>query len=374
MTIGDVVGLAIAGSVLSLHAASAIVAAYRQFSRDRLPPRSEPGVTIVRPLKGSDEYTRACLASTFELEHGNLEVIFCVASASDPVVPLVHSLIAEFPRADARLLIGNEWISDNPKLNNLVKGYAAASHDWVVFIDSNVILPRHAVAHLLAALDSDVALISSPPVGRLAVGWQALTECAILNSYQARWQSFADAVGEGFAQGKVLMFRRSWLEQAGGLRKLALEPAEDAAATKVTRATGHRVALVDRFFAQPVGERRLIDVWDRQARWASLRRASFPIHYACEVFSFPWIPALLAASAFETDADRFLAASAFLCTWYFVETLCSRAASWPERLHHRLIRDVLLPLAWVRGWLKKDFVWHGHSMSAGREPTITRVS
>ena len=60
---------------------------------------------------------------------------------------------------------------------------------------------------------------------------------------------------------------------AGGVRALAAELAEDAASTKIVRAAGLRVRLVDNPFQQPLGRRTLKEVWRRQTRWARLRRA-----------------------------------------------------------------------------------------------------
>ena len=48
-------------------------------------------------------------------------------SARDPTCPLVARLIAEHPAVPARLLIGDERISANPKLNNVLKGWRAAT-------------------------------------------------------------------------------------------------------------------------------------------------------------------------------------------------------------------------------------------------------
>jgi ceramide glucosyltransferase len=57
----------------------------------------------------------------------------------------------------------------------------------------------------------------------------------------------------GFAQGKTMLFRRDLLKSAGGIRALAFEAAEDAAATKLVRKTGLRVRVVDQPFPQPLG-------------------------------------------------------------------------------------------------------------------------
>ena len=54
---------------------------------------------------------------------------------NDPVIPLIRRLMAEHPKVPARLLVGDDRISINPKLNNLVKGWNAADHDWIVMAD-----------------------------------------------------------------------------------------------------------------------------------------------------------------------------------------------------------------------------------------------
>ena len=97
-----------------------------------------PPVSLVRPLCGVDNYATETLRSTFELDYPQYEILFCVADAADPVVGLIKDLIAAYPAVNARLLIGDERVSANPKLNNVVKGWRAASHDWVVIADSTV--------------------------------------------------------------------------------------------------------------------------------------------------------------------------------------------------------------------------------------------
>src|SRR5262252_2456894 len=91
--------------------------------RRKAPPRpgGYPPVSLVRPLCGLDNYATETLRSTFELDHPRCEILFCVAAANDAVVPLVKDLIAAHPVVDARLLIGDERLSANPKLNNVVK-------------------------------------------------------------------------------------------------------------------------------------------------------------------------------------------------------------------------------------------------------------
>src|SRR6185436_10073151 len=98
-------------------------------ARQLPPPDDAPPITIIRPVCGIDNFVEATLRSTFALDYPHYEILFCVASARDPVAGMVQRLIAEHPHVPARLLTGNERISANPKLNNVLKGWRAAAND-----------------------------------------------------------------------------------------------------------------------------------------------------------------------------------------------------------------------------------------------------
>lgn len=78
-------------------------------------------VTLVRPLCGLEPFSRRTIAASFAQDYPHYEVLFCVASAEDPVVPLAKEAIAAHPRVRARLLVGDDRISGNPKLNNMAR-------------------------------------------------------------------------------------------------------------------------------------------------------------------------------------------------------------------------------------------------------------
>jgi len=265
MTLVFLLALTICAILSFIHIVTVVVAVVRCRAQAPSPLRSyASSVTLIRPVCGVDNYCAETLRSSFGLDYGRYDILFCVASTKDPVIPLVERLIRDHPHIPARLLIGDERISQNPKLNNLCKGWEAATGEWVIIADSNVLMPRNYVQRLLAAWRQDTGLVCSPPIGCLPDGLWAEVECAFLNGYQARWQYFSDTMGFGFAQGKTMLWRRDELECAGGLRMLAQEMAEDAASTKVVRAAGKRVRLVDCPFGQPLGRRSFAEVWKRQ--------------------------------------------------------------------------------------------------------------
>jgi ceramide glucosyltransferase len=352
----------------STHLLTVALALYR-VSAPRNPRRGmrvQP-VSIVRPICGLDHFDDMTLRSTFRLDAEGYEIIFCAAREDDPAVPFVRKLMAEYPHVEARLLVGDDRPTSNPKLNNIVKGWAAARHKWIVLADNNVLMPAQYLDDLFQSFGRGVGLVCSPPVGSRPIGFWAELECAFLNTYQARWQSAADTIGFGFAQGKSMLWRRDILDEAGGIEALGAEIAEDAAATKIVRANGLDVRLVDRPFEQPLGPRSRTQVWDRQVRWARLRRATFPIFYAPEILagcSFPATAAVIAATGF--DFDPLIALVGFLSTWFGAEALLARAAGWHVRWYSPLawvLRDALLPVLWVEGWVGDTFVWRGNDMS-----------
>jgi ceramide glucosyltransferase len=244
------------------------------------PPKDAPAVSIVQPLCGVEPFSRETLRSIFDLDYPDYEIVFCLASAEDPVAPLVRGAIAAHPERPARLLVGDDRVSANPKLNNVVKGWKAARCDWVIIADSNVLMPRDYVQRLLRRWRPNTGIVCAPPIGSRPENFGAEIECAFLNTYEARWQYTAEALGLGFAQGKTMLWRRDVLERGGGIEALGAEIAEDAAATKLIHRQGLDAHLVSGPFQQPLGPRKIREVWGRQLRWARLRRATFPLQFS----------------------------------------------------------------------------------------------
>ncbi|MGH6844644.1 MAG: ceramide glucosyltransferase, partial [Methylocella sp.] len=261
------------------------------------PPRAAPGVSVIRPLCGLDNFCEETLESSFQLDYPSYETIFCVARANDPVLPLVQRLIAMHPDKPAGVIVGDDKVSANPKLNNCVRGWDAACHDWIILADANVLMPRDYIQRLLASWRHRTGLVCSMPLGSRPRNLWAELECAFLNTFEARWQYCAEAVGLGFAQGKNMLWRRDIMEASGGIRALGAEIAEDAASTKLVRRQGLAVNLVDSPFEQPLGFRGFRDVWLRQLRWARMRRKTFPLFYAFEIVAGAALPCLAAAYA-----------------------------------------------------------------------------
>ena len=331
-------------------------------------PSSAPAhpVTVIRPIFERGSFLRETLESTFLLSYPQFEIILCAARADDPAVVTARELIAGHPAIDARLLIGDRRVSQNPKLNNCVKGWDAARYDLVVLVDSNVLLPPDYLRQMMDNWRPGVGLVSSPPIGAAPANFWADVECAFLNTYQCRWQLFAGAIHLGFAHGKNLMMRKSMLSHAGGICALASEPAEDAAATKLIRRAGLRVGLNSRPFPQPLQNRSAREVWDRQVRWARLRRATFPLAFLPEIFSGSFLPLCAGgAAAMLAGFDPGPVVAALAVLWFGAEIALAHRAGWPLSVTtpaSMMVRDLTLPVLWIAAIASNAFEWHGHPM------------
>jgi ceramide glucosyltransferase len=361
---------AFASSALLLSNFASILLASSKLKRRRIippPPSRQPPVSIVVPSRGVEPFTEETLQRAFSLDWPRYELIFCVAHAEDPVVKLINAAIARYPDVPARLLIGDDRISANPKLNNCVKGWQAARNNWVILADSNVLMPKDYVQHLMAAWRPDTGLVCSTPIGSRPDGFWAEVECAFLNTLQARWQYTGEALGLGFAQGKSMLWNKPMLDANGGIEALAAEIAEDAAATKLVNGLGLNVNLVASPFEQPLGQRRLAEIWSRQARWARLRRVTFPLFFAPEILTGAAVPLLLALVA-AAGAGISLPTTALcvLAIAYVPECLLARSKGWylsPRSVTAMIVRDAMLPAIWARGWLSGAVEWRGNAMT-----------
>ncbi|TIW60481.1 MAG: ceramide glucosyltransferase, partial [Mesorhizobium sp.] len=200
-------------------------------------------------------------------------------------------------------------------------------------------------------------------------GFWAEVECAFLNTLQARWQYAGEALGLGFAQGKSMLWNKPMLDANGGIRALAAEIAEDAAATKLVNGLGLHVNLVAAPFEQPLGQRTLGEIWSRQARWARLRRVTFPSFFGLEILTgaaAPLVLALIAAANLGFSLPT--TALCVLALAYGPECALALAKGWylsPRIVTAMIARDLMLPAIWARGWLGGAVDWRGNAMTIG---------
>jgi ceramide glucosyltransferase len=251
-----------------------------------------PPVTLLKPLKGCDEATDACLRSWFMQEYlGPVQLLFGVASADDPVCGLVTNLLKAFPSVDARLVVCGPLCGANLKVSKLEELESLASHEVLIISDADVRVPSDFLTNVVEPLQvkeeasqpskvSQVALVNCfyrlANPSTLAMRWEAIAINADFWSQVLQAQSLKPL---DFALGAVMVTRRERLRGIGGFAALANCLADDYQLGHRIAHQGYRIALcpvVVECWSAPMG---WLAVWKHQLRWARTIRVCQPLPY-----------------------------------------------------------------------------------------------
>lgn len=274
-----------------------------------------PPVTLLKPLKGCDDHTEACLRSWLEQEYpAPIQILFGVKDAGDPVCAVVNRLIPEFPQHDARLVICPESPALNPKVSTLLQlepliGKAAPADDdhaepaveaappvrAVVISDADVLVHPGYLAEAMTGLQRDgVGLVNSfyrlaNPRNRsmwieaVAVNCDFWSQVCQSNSMRPM----------KFALGAVMGLRAETLRRIGGFAALADYLADDNRLGLLVHRAGLRVDLTNAVVDCYSGPMTFRQVWDHQLRWARTIRVCEPVPFFFSVLTNALVWSLL---------------------------------------------------------------------------------
>jgi ceramide glucosyltransferase len=327
-------------------------------------------VSVIKPLKGIDPGLEANLEGFFELDYPDFELVFCVPSANDPAKPLVQRLIARHPQVRAHLLVGETIVGPNPKVNNLLKAYETAAHDWVVISDSNVRVRPDYLKRMVAHLEPGVGLVTSIVSGHGGKGFGAGLEAVYLNTFYARGMNLADFSGRACVVGKSMLLRRSVAARFGGMRALARYLAEDYVAGEAVKALGLRVVIASDPIEQVIGEHSLGSFWKRHVRWGRIRKTHAPLTFALEPLLGAVASGVLGAYGFATLVD--LPMSTFLVfhlgLWSACDIFLMRRLGAPIKWSTPIAwfaRELLALPQWLHVASGNTVEWRGQRLAIG---------
>ncbi len=338
---------------------------------------SQPAVTVLKPLKGSDEATEACLRSWFAQEYGGpLQLVFGVASAQDPVCAVIDKLRVEFPSVDAQLRVFGPLTGANLKASKLAQMQGLAKHDLIVVSDADVWIAPDFLKHFLPALDDpDVGLVCSLyRMGRpltLAMHWEAL---AVNIDFWSQVLQARSLKPLDFALGAVMAARRSRIEEIGGFAGLANCLADDYQLGNRLARRGYRVelaAVVSECRSAPLGWR---DVWKHQLRWARTIRVCQPLSYFFSILANATLwPLLWLAAAPGADCLAFLAGCLFIriATAADLENRMTERRGWAGGALAPA-KDLLQAAIWLLAFTGNRVEWRGERLRVRRGGMLER--
>jgi ceramide glucosyltransferase len=349
------------------------VAARRFPLHQRVPQTGfAPGISLLKPLKGCDPATRACLESWLRQTYeGPVQVLFGVADPADPVCTLVRELIAEFPEADAKLVICAENLGFNAKVSTLRQLVDLARHGFLVVSDADVKAPSDLLPTLMAPFQAPRTglvncLYSLGRPATLAMRWEAVAINAdfwsmVLQSNMIKPMSFA--------LGAVMAIRRQALTEIGGFATVADHLADDYQLGNQLFRKGWSLELCPIVVECVEGAAGWQQAWRHQLRWARTIRFCQPTPYFFSLLSNGTLwPLILVIARPETP---FLLL-ALLCWVVRMATALQQQFLLTRSRHHLfydwlvLVKDLLQAVLWLQAFVGNTVTWRGIRHQVGK--------
>jgi ceramide glucosyltransferase len=372
----------IAVALLSIVLALWQFLAARKFPLHRRIAESDfaPAVSILKPLKGCDETTRASLQSWFDQNYsGKFEILFGVAHEFDPACKLVRELQTKNPGVPARLIICDELKGANAKAAKLARLEKIAAHDLILISDADVRAPVDFLANVVVPLrEKKIGLVNcfyrlANPVTR-AMQWEAV---AINADFWSQVLQSASLKPLKFALGAAILLRRDALTQIGGFQSFANCLADDYQLGHRIAQNGHGIAICPVVVECWDAPMNWTQVWTHQLRWARTIRCCQPVPYFFSILSNATFWPLLWLFALPAQPKSFIApVAALICIFFriIVARDLQRQLTPEKKLVSPAwlvpVKDLLNVALWFFAFAGNTVEWRGRKMKVLRDGTL----
>ena len=356
----------------------------------------QSGVTLLKPLKGADEFTDLCLRSWLAQDYaGSVQTLFGVATADDPAVAVVRKLLVEFPKADAQLVVCPELLGANAKVSTLVQLERLAKHELVCVSDADVRVPEDFLAEAVTALNPPLT-----PPGRGTDSGATLVNCfyRLANPMTLAMQCEAVAINADFwsqvlqscslkpmdfSLGAAMVTRRAELAGICGFEAIKDCLADDYQLGNRIAKRGGRIEIspiVVECWDAPMG---WAAMWKHQLRWARTIRVCQPVPYFFSILSNATLwPLLWAVGQWNRPVFLFLGVAVvarLLVTADLQRRLRGKVEMNCPPLHvggygdgfwFAPVKDILQVAVWALAFVGNTIEWRGRRMKLRRDGTL----
>jgi ceramide glucosyltransferase len=328
-----------------------------------------PPASIVKPVRGLDYEAYENFASFCRLDYPEYEVIFAVSDASDPVIPVIEKLRADFPARSIRLITNIPHVGTSDKVNNLCQLAQNAKYDLLVMSDSDVrVEPDY--------LKQVVAPFADQEVGVVTAFYRSLSAGNLASNLDALGMYMDSAPGAlvakkiegrlGFAFGWTMATSKIHLAEIGGWEAMVNHHSEDFELGKRIAQCGHRVVLMPKPICMVFSKETVAEYFHRELRWSIALKSGRPSGYRAMLFThgLPW--ALVGAAAGLSIGSPPLAASYLLAYLILRIAMTWLTGAWglgDRRLSKMMwlipVRDAISFIVWLAGFFAEKIVWRG---------------
>src|SRR5664279_2959 len=304
-------GLACFGVVTSSVFAGMVLWAVPGYLRERrralaqlaAQPGFTPPLTLLKPMHGAEPGLEAHLATFFEQDYPEYEIMFCARTENDAGLETARRVAARYPKIAAKFLsTGGEPDYINAKVASMELMETEAAYEILVISDSDVrVSPDYLRAVALPFADEKVGAMCCPYRGVAAEGglWARLE--AVGMSVEMTSGVLVARMMEGmqFVLGPTMAFRCDVIRRVGGFKVTADYCADDFVLGNETYKLGQTVVLSTHAIDHMVINSSFSSSLKHQVRWMKSTRFSRPKgHFGTALtFSLPFGLLACAASA-----------------------------------------------------------------------------
>jgi ceramide glucosyltransferase len=356
-------------SIAAFYQILALIAALVHRLRGAGPRAASLGISILKPVYGSDPGFYQAIRSHAVQLYDEFEILFGVHDAGDPASADIERLMAEFPSLSIRLIVCSSETA-NRKAGILADLAAEARYPLLIVNDSDITVPS-------GYLQDVIAPLSDPAIGLVtclyraeAHDWPSRFEALGVATDFAPSTLVAPWFGVSeFGLGSTLAFRKSDLERIGGFRTVADYLADDYQIGRQLHALGLHNVISPVVVSTRIAAGTWGAAWRHQLRWARTIRLSRGGGYAGLPITFATLWALVAAlyglwpAALGLLAIRF--GMAIACGGWVLGS----SDVW-KYFYIIPVRDLCGVAVWAAGLFGNVVEWRGRRLRLDREGKI----
>jgi ceramide glucosyltransferase len=338
----------------------------------KLPPRNDafaPPASILKAVRGVDRDAYENFTSYCRLNYSEYEMIFAVADANDPVVPVIEKLQRDFPDRQIRLVTSVERLGENNKINSFCRLVKEAKYDLLVMTDSDVRVERDYLREVAAPF-------ADPAVGGVTSFYRCTsggTLAADLDMLGMCTDSVPSALVARKLEGKV-QFAFGWtmattkkhLAEIGGWEAMVNYHSDDFELGNRIARQGYRVELMREPVWMTFPAETFKEFLTHEMRWSIGLRNVRPAGYAGMIFThgLPWalLAAIVGGAAGWTGVAAFYLA-AYLLLRLSVAWIAGVWGLGDKAIAAKLwlvpVRDAISAAVWLAGLFSDKIRWRG---------------
>ncbi|SRR5579884_4293008 len=252
-----------------------------------------PPVSNLKPVRGLDPDAYENFASFCRQDYPEYEIVFCVGSTEDPILPVIERLKRDFPERSIRVLYGSGRTAANDKVAKLARLASEAKYEHLLISDSDVrVRPDY--------LRKTIAPLANPRIGAVTCLYvstgetnlvEDLQSIGMISDFYAGLLVARQLDGVKFALGPTIATTRTRLAEFGGYQTIENRPADDLLVGRLIAGRGYEIQLSPYTVETVADYQSMSDLMEKRLRWLVVMRHMRPWGHFGLLFTnaLPWM-------------------------------------------------------------------------------------